>query len=161
MTIPGYRAVISLGLVLAISVGAGCMARAAPGVSTAQDSTVLAPCPARPNCVSSDATDSAHRIAPLAFVGDGPGGNGPATWAALIAHLEADSAYTIITRDEHHLQVEARTRLLRFVDDLSFHMRPAEGVIAVRSASRLGYSDLGANRRRVETIRTALQATTK
>jgi uncharacterized protein (DUF1499 family) len=43
-----------------------------------------------------------------------------------------------------------------FVDDLELHLRAAEGVIAVRSASRLGYSDLGVNRRRIEDLRALL-----
>ena len=52
--------------------------------------------------------------------------------------------------------MEAKTRLLRFVDDVEFELRTGDGVIAVRSASRVGYSDLGANRRRIEKIRKAL-----
>jgi uncharacterized protein (DUF1499 family) len=43
-----------------------------------------------------------------------------------------------------------------FVDDLELHLRTAEGVIAVRSAARLGYSDLGVNRRRIEDLRALL-----
>jgi uncharacterized protein (DUF1499 family) len=43
-----------------------------------------------------------------------------------------------------------------FIDDLELHLRSAEGLIAVRSASRLGYSDLGVNRRRIEDLRALL-----
>ncbi|MEC7418575.1 MAG: DUF1499 domain-containing protein, partial [Pseudomonadota bacterium] len=53
-------------------------------------------------------------------------------------------------------RAEARTRLLRFVDDVEFELREEAGIIAVRSASRVGYSDLGANRRRIEKIRQAI-----
>jgi uncharacterized protein (DUF1499 family) len=55
-----------------------------------------------------------------------------------------------------YLHAECRSALLGFVDDLELHLRPSEGVIAVRSASRLGYSDFGVNRRRVEVLRASL-----
>lgn len=109
----------------------------------------LAPCPASPNCVSSDASPGdAHYIEPLRIEGD-PG----SAWQALIGHLEGQPAYTIVERRDDYLRAEARTRLLRFVDDVEFHLRPDRGEIAMRSASRIGYSDLGANRRRLEAVR--------
>ncbi len=112
---------------------------------------MLTPCPSSPNCVSSDAADDAHRIAPLSF------GSEPAdAWQALIEHLESTPEYTIVERGDGYLRAEARTRLLRFVDDVEFHLRPEAGEIAMRSASRVGYSDLGANRRRLERLRSAL-----
>jgi uncharacterized protein (DUF1499 family) len=102
--------------------------------------------------VSSDAprTD-AHYIEPLRVTGD------PAsTWQALIEHLEGQPRYTIVERRDTYLRAEARTRLLRFVDDVEFHLRADQGEIAMRSASRIGYSDLGANRRRLEAVREAV-----
>lgn len=113
----------------------------------------LTPCPASPNCVSSDAADAAHRIEPLAVAGDPE-----AAWQALLQRLEQDPAYTIVDRHDDYVHAEARTRWLRFVDDVEFHLRPDQGVIAMRSASRLGYSDLGANRRRLEALRRALRS---
>ena len=106
----------------------------------------------RPNCVSSDATDGVHQIAPLVIIGDTKAG-----WSALIAYLESNSTFTIKVRRERYLHVAARTRLLGFVDDVEFLLDPAKQAIAVRSASRLGFSDLGANRRRIEAIRSALR----
>jgi uncharacterized protein (DUF1499 family) len=101
--------------------------------------------------MSSDASDEGHHIAPLSLTGD------PAdAWQALVRYLEAAAEYTIVERDEGYLRAEARTRLLRFVDDVEFHLRPDAGEIAMRSASRVGYSDLGANRRRLERLREAL-----
>ncbi|HEY9596037.1 MAG TPA: DUF1499 domain-containing protein, partial [Cyanophyceae cyanobacterium] len=40
-----------------------------------------------------------------------------------------------------------------FVDDVEFFLDDNANVIQVRSASRLGESDLGVNRKRIETIR--------
>jgi uncharacterized protein (DUF1499 family) len=104
----------------------------------------LAPCPRSPNCVSSDAADAEHGIAPLA-----------------LAAREAVAALPrtrIVSEGGDSLHAECRSALFRFVDDLELQLRPAEGVIAVRSASRIGYSDLGVNRRRVEALRSALRA---
>jgi len=55
-----------------------------------------------------------------------------------------------------YLHAECRSAWFGFVDDLELHLRPSEASIAVRSASRLGYSDLGVNRRRVEDLRASL-----
>jgi len=63
----------------------------------------------------------------------------------------------VIQRDDY-LHAECRSRVFGFVDDLELHLRAAENIIAVRSAARLGHSDFGVNRRRVEALRAALQA---
>jgi uncharacterized protein (DUF1499 family) len=116
------------------------------------DSGMLAPCPDTPNCVSSDATDGDHRIEPLRL------GNDPnATWQALIDYLRNEPSYTITVQETEYVRAEARTRLFRFVDDVEFHFRPEVGQIAMRSASRIGYSDLGENRRRLEEVRRVLR----
>ena len=110
----------------------------------------LQPCPSSPNCVCSDATDS-HGIEPFAIAGDPQ-----LMWQRLQDYLAQQRGFTIKHVADHYLRVEAKTRLLRFVDDVEFELRIGEGVIAVRSASRVGYSDLGANRCRIEEIRKAL-----
>jgi len=112
---------------------------------------LLTACPSSPNCVSSDAVDHKHAIAPLSLNVD------PAeAWNALVSHLEGLPRVTVTAREPRYLRVEARTRLLRFTDDVEFHLRAPSNEIAMRSASRIGYSDLGANRRRMEGIRAAL-----
>ncbi len=129
----------------------GCATTAGPDLGIT-DSGKLSPCPATPNCVSSDAADDAHSIDPLAL------GEDPAiAWEGLLVYLRSDSGYTIIAQDKDYLRAEARTRLLRFVDDVEFHLRPEDKQIAMRSASRIGFSDLGTNRRRLEAVRQALQ----
>jgi uncharacterized protein (DUF1499 family) len=60
----------------------------------------------------------------------------------------------IIVSETDYLYVEFTSRVFRFVDDVEFLTDPTESVIHVRSASRVGHSDFGANRRRVEQIRT-------
>jgi uncharacterized protein (DUF1499 family) len=111
----------------------------------------LAPCPSSPNCVSSDASDPTHAIPPLAL--EGPPEQAWQSARAAVAELPRTR---IVTGTDDSLHAECRSALFGFVDDLELHLRPGEGIIAVRSASRLGYGDLGVNRRRVESLRGAL-----
>jgi uncharacterized protein (DUF1499 family) len=106
----------------------------------------LAACPASPNCVSSQAGDERHRIAPLAFIGDPD-----AAFARLKQVLARRKDTTVIEEQAGYLRVELRTTF--FVDDGEFLLDPERAVIQVRSASRLGYSDLGKNHSRMEEIR--------
>ena len=105
-------------------------------------------CPDSPNCVGSQAEDPAHRVAPLTFAG-----TGPEAWARLQRVLEDLPGATQITASDRYLHYEFRTRVCRFVDDVEFLLDEPARAIHVRSASRVGYSDLGANRRRIEEIR--------
>ena len=107
---------------------------------------VLAACPASPNCVSSQADDERHRIAPLVFTGDPD-----AAFARLKQVLGRRRDATIIEDLPDYLRVELRTLL--FVDDGEFLLDRTHNLIQLRSASRLGYSDLGKNRGRMEEIR--------
>jgi uncharacterized protein (DUF1499 family) len=113
----------------------------------------LAPCPGSPNCVSSDAGDDAHRVAPLALAL-------PAeeAWPAVREAVAALPRTRVEIEEAGYLHAECRSALLGFVDDLELHLRPEEGIVAVRSASRLGYSDFGVNRRRVERLRESLRS---
>lgn len=110
----------------------------------------LAVCPASPNCVSSQTDDENHRIAPLAF-----SGNPDNAFARLKRVLSQRSDTTIIEEKSGYLRVEMRTIL--FVDDGEFLLDRVKGVIQLRSASRLGHSDLGKNRSRMEEIRRQFQ----
>lgn len=115
----------------------------------------LAPCPSRPNCVCSQSTSTAHAIEPF----DVPG-TLVDSFQRLVQLLQAWPRTRLITQTHNYLHVEMRTRLLRFVDDVEFYWDTESAVIHVRSASRLGYSDLGTNRRRVEQIRRQFQQLT-
>ena len=92
-------------------------------------------------------------IAPLALRGDGPG-----TIAKLKTLMRTESGATIVEQRPDYLYVQYTTPLLKFVDDVEFWFDPANGVIQVRSASRVGRSDLGVNRQRIETLRERLAA---
>jgi len=107
----------------------------------------LALCPNKPNCVCSDhEVNDTHYIDAL----------DAKHWDALIDYLNAKSNADIISQTPTYIHATFTTLIMRYVDDVEFHLRPDEGIIAVRSASRVGYSDLGANRKRIESIRSKL-----
>jgi uncharacterized protein (DUF1499 family) len=110
---------------------------------------MLAPCPTSPNCVSSDSTDD-HAIAALKF-----SGSAEKAWQAAKEALLSLPRTRIVAESGHTLHAECKSAIFRFVDDVNFELRPDQGIIAVRSASRVGYSDLGVNRRRIEAVRSA------
>jgi uncharacterized protein (DUF1499 family) len=112
----------------------------------------LAPCPASPNCVSSQATDTEHFTEPLRFTGEAT-----LAWNRLKSALGTESRLRIVEDTGSYLHAEARSLIFRFVDDIEFVIDPGASVIQVRSASRTGYSDFGVNRRRVERIRRTLK----
>jgi uncharacterized protein (DUF1499 family) len=111
----------------------------------------LAPCPSSPNCVSSDDVDEAHSISSL-HLALPPG----QAWPAVHATVAGLPRTKIITQNDEYLHAECSSAVFGFVDDLELHLRPAQNLIAARSAARLGRSDLGVNRRRVENLRVLL-----
>lgn len=113
----------------------------------------LAPCPNTPNCVSSQSTNPLSQIAPLTYSSSGT--QAIADLKTVIYNLERT---TIVTEAPNYLYAEFKSALMGFVDDVEFYLDEAEQVIHVRSASRLGQSDLGVNRKRIETVRARLQA---
>lgn len=107
----------------------------------------LRPCPDKPNCVCSQASD-AHHVQPLAFEG-----SADSALSRLKAIVAAMPRMRIVHEAPHYLRAESESRLFGFVDDLELLVAPDAHVVHVRSASRLGRSDFGVNRKRVEAIR--------
>jgi uncharacterized protein (DUF1499 family) len=64
---------------------------------------------------------------------------------------------TIIEENNSYLYAEFKSKLMGYVDDVEFYLDSNTNSVQVRSASRLGKSDLGVNRKRVEEIRSKLQ----
>ncbi|BAU66486.1 hypothetical protein STA3757_38910 [Stanieria sp. NIES-3757] len=106
----------------------------------------LASCPGTPNCVSSQSDRPQEKIAPLPAVSI-------SELKKVIASMER---ITIIEETNNYLYAEFKSKLMGFVDDVEFYLDEAANVIHVRSASRLGKSDLGVNRQRIEAIRAKL-----
>ena len=113
----------------------------------------LKPPPSSPNAVHSQVTEGYHAIAPLRYQGPRE-----AAMRALAGIVRGSPRVTIVTQTGEYLYAEYETALLGFVDDVEFWLPPDDGIIHVRSASRLGSSDFGVNRKRIEEIRTRLAA---
>lgn len=111
----------------------------------------LALCPNNPNCVSSDAKDPKHQIHnyTLVLVSDD-------TWKTVRESVLKLPRTKIVTESDGYLHAECQSALFGFVDDLELYLHPNTEVIAIRSAARLGFSDLGVNRKRVEKLRLML-----
>jgi uncharacterized protein (DUF1499 family) len=116
----------------------------------------LIPCPETPNCVNSQAPkDDSHYIDPIPYT---------STMSEEIQKLkkiltEQPRTNEIVSKDDY-LYFEFTSALMRYVDDVEFYLDDSSKLIHIRSASRLGKSDLGVNRKRIETIRELLKNTT-
>ena len=111
-------------------------------------------CPDSPNCVSTEAVDESHHVPGIAFSGLVADAHN-----RLVRIMSQIPRTTLVTENENYLHFECRSRLFRFVDDLEFLIDSDTRVIQVRSASRVGYSDLGVNRARVNQVRDAFEST--
>ncbi len=112
----------------------------------------LTPCPPSPNCVCSDSPAGSQQIDAFRVLGEAA-----VVWPKVCDAVAASARVTVVRQTSDYLHATCRTRLWRFVDDLELHLRADEGSIAVRSASRVGHSDFGTNRKRVESIRRLLR----
>ncbi len=149
---------LALPLALLAAGQAGLLRGAAPTDLGVRDGR-LKPPSATPNSVSSQAAlHPGHPRRIDAHVDPLPAtdGDARATIARLAALLAARPDALIVERRDDYLRVEFTTRWLRFVDDAEFWADA--GAVQVRSASRLGRRDFGANRARIEALRRQLAA---
>lgn len=112
----------------------------------------LASCPESPNCVVSQGdADEDHSISPIEYTSDRDTARD-----LLLKVLSVVPRTDVIDQTDDYIHVESTSRLLGFVDDGEFYFPADESVIHVRSSARMGESDLGVNRRRLEQIRLAM-----
>ena len=113
----------------------------------------FAACPNSPNCVLSQApvSDTEHYIAPLAYTGTATEAIGKLT-----SVIQSAGNAQIVQSTDRYIYAEFTSKLMGFVDDVEFFVDDSAKVIQVRSASRLGQSDLGVNRKRIEEVRSKL-----
>ncbi|MFW7378701.1 MAG: DUF1499 domain-containing protein [Oligoflexus sp.] len=112
----------------------------------------LPPCPDRPNCVSSEAKKAMHRMEP---------------WTLKVSRAEFVKVLKdtlslwprtkVESEDGQRIKLTVKTRLLRFTDDVEIFVDEGKKLVHFRSASRLGYSDLGVNRKRMESLQQDLK----
>ncbi|MEM8777629.1 MAG: DUF1499 domain-containing protein, partial [Cyanobacteria bacterium P01_G01_bin.49] len=112
----------------------------------------LAPCPSTPNCVNSQSEEQEHFIQPLNYQGQVS-----QAIAKLKDIINQQERTTIISDTDNYIYAQATSPWMGFVDDVEFYLNETKSVIEVRSASRLGESDLGVNRQRIEKISQAFE----
>lgn len=154
-------AALVAGALLLLAAGQAGLLRGTPPADLGVQGGRLKPPSTAPNSVSSQAAlYPDHPQRQLAAIDPLPalGGDPQATIAWLAERLAARPEARIVEQRADYLRVEFTTRWLRFVDDAEFWADGAAGVVQVRSASRLGHSDLGVNRARVEALRAQLAA---
>lgn len=113
---------------------------------------LLKPCPTSPNCVSTQAQDEGHAIAPIRYRKSRVEAK-----EALKEVIRSLPRMKLVEEDEAYLHYEFTSLLLRFVDDVEFLFDDEAKTIHFRSASRTGYGDLGVNRTRMEQVRTLVE----
>lgn len=136
-------------LLFLLVVGLACSSRQPTAIGLADGQ--LHPCPDSPNCVCSEQPNSAAFIAPLPFKGAAD-----SSWERAKAGIKATGGI-VQRQDAAYLWATYTTNIFRFVDDVELRLDGEQGVIHLRSASRVGYSDLGMNRKRMEALRAYYQ----
>jgi len=111
------------------------------------------PCPGSPNCVSSMDVGADSYIKPFTYTSL----SRQEAFDHLLGLLEKTRRCRIMTAEEAYIHAEFRSRLFRFVDDVEFFLPEQNKLVHIRSASRLGYSDFGVNRKRMEELRSLFE----
>lgn len=112
----------------------------------------LSSCPSNPNCVLSQNADKEHQIAPLVYQTDLDTAR-----ETLLEVLKVVPRTEVVEQTNNYIHARSKSRIFKFIDDVEFYFPSGEKIIHVRSAARVGESDLGVNRRRIEQIRLALK----
>jgi uncharacterized protein (DUF1499 family) len=141
---------VSIGSLMLVTILWGCSGN--PAERQNSEPSGILDCPDTPNCVSSLAKNPKYRVEPFKLKKD------PETsWDMVNKTVGSLSRTKIVSANSSDIHAECRSMIFRFVDDLTLHLTASKGIIHIRSASRIGYSDLGVNRRRVENLRKILQ----
>lgn len=135
--------IVTIIVVMALALSALSRQQEAPGLVNAR----LAPCPETPNCVCSEYPEQQAYVAPLPVEGDAA-----AAWEHARAAIR-QSGGKIVREEKDYIAATYTSLVFRFVDDLELRLDRPAGLIHIRSASRIGRSDLGANSKRVARLR--------
>lgn len=146
----GVKDMLVRGMILMVAIVAmGCAGRVPENLG--MQNGMLAPCPDKPNCVSSFSEDPSHHVAAIAIAD-----SALATWRGLQLILASDPRAEIVVSSNRYLRAVYTSALMRYRDDVEFLLREGAAEIAIRSASRVGHSDMGVNRERIEELRRQL-----
>jgi len=116
-------------------------------IGKAQDTIPLDPCPNSPNCVCTYEKKARKSKPTLPFKGNL--NESRANLKNLILGMESTE---LTTEEPNYLHFEFHTAIWKFIDDVEFYFDDKKKEIHYRSASRIGYGDFGANKRRMKEI---------
>ncbi len=103
----------------------------------------LAPCKDSPNCICTDEKDS-HYMEPFPIT--------YRSWKELPSFLKTLKGCSMVETRTNYIRMECRTSVFGFIDDVEIYFDTENGLLRYRSGARLGYSDFGVNRKRIEKI---------
>lgn len=124
---------------------AACAAQPTPSITP---DGKLPPCPSSPNCLSSQAEDARHACPPIPAKGARTD-----VMRRLKLAISSMPGCEITKVDETSIHAVFTSSFFGFKDDVLCIIDEEEHVIHIRSASRIGYWDFGANRKRVKALR--------
>lgn len=135
-----------LSLISMAAICAGCSGRV-PELTGIKDGK-LQECPDKPNCVSSMTGEESHFIEPFKYTGDLKSAK-----SILVEIIKSSERARVVSDTDNYIHAEFKSRLFRFTDDVEFLIDDKTKTVHIRSASRVGYSDMGVNRKRMENLR--------
>ncbi len=139
--------ILLLLAVLVAFIALGILSKSGSAVGIVNGS--LAKCPNKPNCVCSEQdTKKQHAIEPITF-----SHNITSDPLSILKNAVREMGGTIHIEDDQYFAATFSSNLFGFVDDLEIRIDPNKAVIHLRSASRVGYSDRGVNKKRIEILR--------
>jgi len=139
-------------LLMFVLFGAGMSIVSHNGNAAGIENGRLTPCPVSTNCVCSEYPDKPYYVNALVIQG-----RADEAWSKAVLAVK-QSGGEIVRQSDDYLAARYTSRFFRFIDDLELRLDPVAGMIHVRSSSRVGRSDFGANARRIENLRKYYQA---
>lgn len=134
----GLALVLRFGLLARVS-----HERVGRNLSSDAGASPLAACPEKPGCARRELTLT---VAP------------EAARIRLLAAISAERGSRLLTTTPRYVRAEVKTRLFGFLDDVEARFDLASGRLELRSTSRVGVSDLGANAARLDRLVRAITA---
>jgi len=142
-------AVVLLYVGARVAIGIASKNKIATGFNT--NSATLSGCAYKENCQSSVDENSENRVEPFSIAGDAQ-----QVIAKVATILQSDTKASIVNQTPTYLHATFKTGLMGYIDDVEFLMDESSKTLHVRSASRLGIKDLGANKKRIERLRSLM-----
>lgn len=113
--------------------------------------TLLADCPDMPNCQGSESSRPSQRVERMVITSDAD-----TAMQRIVDTVSAQPGAALVTQQDRYAHFTFTSPTLRFVDDVELLISDDQASVQIRSASRLGKSDLGANAKRIDLLRDAL-----